>query len=51
MLGKINPETFRTSVVPENEKARRLYIGLGFLPNDEFSGGEEVFILDLSTGN
>jgi len=42
----LNPKIFRTSVVPGNDAARRLYIGLGFVPNGEFTDGEEVLIMD-----
>jgi diamine N-acetyltransferase len=45
--GVIKPNVFRTSVVPGNEAARRLYIGLGFVPNGEFEGGEEVLIWNV----
>ena len=38
----------RTSVVPGNETAEKLYSSMGFIPNGEFDGDEKVMLLDLS---
>jgi len=48
MKEEVKTNVIRTSVVPGNEAARRLYRGLGFEPNGEFENGEEVLILDFN---
>ena len=42
-----NPEVFRTSIVPGNEAAEKLYANLGFIPNGEYDGDEIVMVMEL----
>jgi len=50
-LFKGNPDCreIYTSVVPKNERAKKLYISLGFKLTGEVDDGEEVLLIDLRT--
>jgi diamine N-acetyltransferase len=50
VVSEYNPETFRTSIVPGNDGAERLYKNLGFMPNGEVEHGETVMVLELRVG-
>jgi diamine N-acetyltransferase len=47
VISEYNPETFRTSIVPGNDAAEKLYKDLGFIPTGEIEGGEIVMVLEL----
>jgi diamine N-acetyltransferase len=44
IISEYNPETFRTSVVPGNDAAEKLYRNLGFEPNGEYDDDEMVMV-------